>query len=328
MRTYEGLWCKRQFVPCWVIQSLCVGILGVVSSLLVGASTVVLTAGRGSNGFTWLGFTVDEVAKVTMFVHHLLLVRIMLILCFCRVVGSLMLTFCIVTLAFDITECMLYRKCRLSPAIVLIFGCIKTIMWLMYFIFVVWVATRGTPSPLDLILGIILVTTSIGQVVLGATYTHKQRKGLLGRGNYTDLEEEGKKRVKPVSIPRSNTWRKSIPATTIDSQDWLRRSNGYTDYESFRNSLIQAEMRRESIQQLEGMAQPEAETQTLASSSQDDSITGLASPPTSPGLTTALSHPPIHRVYQPTQNPYDFDQADLALTGFYGAGVEGETKRW
>lgn len=224
-------------------------------------------------------------------------------------------------------EGILYRRRRLSPTIVLIFACSKTIMWLIYFVTVVIVASRGSPSPIDLILGFILVTTSVGQLVLGAIYTHKQRMGLLDRGNYADLDVAGGKAENMASIPRSNTWRKSIPAITVNSRKWSQRSSEDTGYENFRNSLIEAEMRRESLQELDAAAQPAAETQTLASSNYDASTVEFASPPPSPDLTTVLSHPPVHRVYSPAYSTYDFDQADLALTGFYGARVDGETRR-
>jgi hypothetical protein len=208
-------------------------------------------------------------------------------------------------------------------------ACIKTIIWLVYFFFVVVAAARGSPSPLDLILGIILVTTSGGQVILGAIYTHKQRKEGIDRGEYADLGLEEGKGKNMASIPRSKSWRESIPAITVNSREWSRRSSEETGFENFRNSLVEAEKRRRSAQELEATDGLAVETQTLASSNYDTSTWANASPPQSPGLTTVLSHPPIKRTYSPAESTYEFDQADLALTGFYGgSGVEGETKRF
>ncbi|KAH8200047.1 hypothetical protein TruAng_005769 [Truncatella angustata] len=131
-----------------------------------------------------------------------------------------------------------------------------------------------------------------------------------------------------ATLPRSKTWRKSIPAITITSREWAKRNSEETDYESYRNSLIEAEVRRRSVQELEGADEPAAETQTLASSNYDASTWAAASPPQSPPLATVLSAPPLRKTYSPAYSSYHFDQADLALTGFYGAGNEGETRRF
>ncbi|KAM0811241.1 hypothetical protein AB5N19_11597 [Seiridium cardinale] len=310
MHTHEGIWRKRQLVPCWIIQGISVCVLGVIASLLVGASTIVLTTGGGKDGFTWLGLGVDDLARVAI------------------IVGSVLLAFCVLTLVFDITEAALYKRRRLSPTLLLAFSCIKTAMWITYLVFVVIAAAKGSPSALDLVLGIILVTTSISQVILGAIYTHKQRKGLLDRGKYADLGTNGRNTDNMASIPRSKTWRESIPAITVNSREWSKRGSEDTDYESFRNSLIEAEQRRETLQELEAAGeQLAAETRTLASSNYDASTWAATTPPQSPGLTTVLSHPPIKRTYSPADSTYDeFEQADLTLSGFYGSGVEGQTR--
>ncbi|KAI1843461.1 hypothetical protein JX266_010287 [Neoarthrinium moseri] len=299
MRTYAGLWRKRQFIPCWVLQGISVAILGVVASLLVGASTVVLAMGKGHEGFSWLGYSVDDLARVAV------------------VVGSILLVFCIVTLAMCSAEVALYKTRKLSPVILLSFSCVKTFIWIVYFVAVLLAAAKGSPSALDLIIGIILVTTSIGQVVLSVTYTLKQRKGLLDRGDYADVESGGARNM--ASLPRSNTWRKSIPAITVNSRELTD-----TGYESYRNSAVSVSKHRDSE---DSTAAIELDTRTMASSNYEDSAWTLASPPTSPGLTTVLSHPPIKRMYSPAEISDDLDRVDLALTGYYGVGLEGQTRR-
>ncbi|KAF7537528.1 hypothetical protein G7054_g3703 [Neopestalotiopsis clavispora] len=259
-------------------------------------------------------------------------------------IGTVLLVFCILTLALCATEAILYKASRLRPALLLAFACIKTTIWLVFFFFVVVSAAHGAPSPLNLIIAIMLAVTSVGQLVLGAIYTHKLQKSIHDRGRYADLESEGSGKAAPnmATLPRSNTWRKSIPAVTVTSRQWSPRSSieeeeDITDYESYRNSLLQAEnLRTGGAHEL---AVPEsspltstavkAETRTIASSDYEASIlSGVVSPPTSPGLATTLSPPPIQKSYSPASNTYEFDQADLAITGFYGSGYEGDTRRF
>lgn len=254
----------------------------------------------------------------------------------------MLLVFCILTIALGATEAVLYKASRLRPALLLAFACIKTTIWLVFFFFVVVSAAHGAPSPLNLILAIMLATTSVGQLILSAIYTHKLQRSIQDRGRYGNLGLEGGKAAAMVTtenlatLPRSNTWRKSIPAITITSRQWSPRSSleeeqeeDITDYESYRNSLLQAENMRTGGSTHE-LAAPQGdraeETRTLASSNYDASTFGVVSPPTSPGMVTTLSPPPIRTSYSPASNTYDFDQADLAITGFYGSGYEGETK--
>ncbi|KAK6224007.1 hypothetical protein LQW54_000153 [Pestalotiopsis sp. IQ-011] len=261
-------------------------------------------------------------------------------------IGAVLLVFCILTLVLGATEAVLYKSSRLRPALLLAFACIKTTIWLVFFFFVVVSAAHGAPSPLNLILAIMLATTSVGQLVLGALYTHKLQRSIQDRGRYGNLGLEGGKASamttteNQATLPRSNTWRKSIPAITITSRQWSPRSSleeeqeeDITDYERYRNSLLQAENTRtggsnSSTQELAAAAPGDRaeETRTLASSNYDASSFGVVSPPTSPGMVTTLSPPPIRTTYSPASNTYDFDQADLAITGFYGSGYEGETK--
>lgn len=207
---------------------------------------------------------------------------------------------------------------------------VKTTIWLAYLLFVIAMAARGSPSPLDLIIGIVLSVTSVGQLALGAAYTHKQRTGLLDRGDYADLETGGEKDENKASLPRSKSWRESIPAISINSREWQRKHSSETDYESFRNSLIEAENRLYNQQGITTTLELAAETRTLASSNYDALTLAGPSPPQSPGLVTVLSHPPVKRAYSPADSTFrEFEQADLALSGFYGGSkLEGETRRF
>jgi hypothetical protein len=246
-----------------------------------------------------------------------------------RVIGSILLVFSGITLILCAVEFVLCRRQKLSPVTLLVSSCIKFVMWMIYFVFVCIAAARGAPSALDLVLGIILVTTSLGQVVLGANYAIKHRKSGVARGHYQDVE--GGQTDNMASIPRSKTWRASIPAVTVNSREFNAED---LSYESFRASLMEAEALRESReargldQALRRESPQEAETQTLASSIYDESTATwtIATPPRSPSLGTELSHPPV-AAYSDLR-VYDFEQADLALSGFYGSSTtEGETRR-
>lgn len=201
-----------------------------------------------------------------------------------------------------------------------------------YLVFVCFAAVKGSPSPLDLVLGIILVVTTVGQIVLATNYVIRQRRDNANRGRYKDVEGGQSWRPSNMAmIPRSKTWRASVPMITITSREFNAED---MSYENFRNAHSETEDMRQQRRMREierALRRPstvdDPETQTLASTEYEESTTTwtLATPPQSPA---GLTHPPVIGQVYSQDHMDEFDQADISLTGFYGStATEGETRR-
>lgn len=90
-----------------------------------------------------------------------------------------MLALGIGTLLLCIIEVALYARRRLNPIFLLTSACVKTLVWVAYFVLCIIAAAVGTVSVLDIIVSLVLAAASIAQLVLGAVYTHRKRRGLL-----------------------------------------------------------------------------------------------------------------------------------------------------
>ncbi|KAI0171568.1 hypothetical protein BJ166DRAFT_623040 [Pestalotiopsis sp. NC0098] len=167
MRRYEGLWHKRQLVPCWVLQCLAAGVFLIAAGLLLAAAAYVRENEDDVSDYTYYGYNLDQ------------------LLTYAAATGSVILVFSVCTIVFDIVECVLYARRVLSPVALLVLAVLKTAAWGAYFILSIVSAAGGSVSWLDLLLSAILVSTSLSQLVLGARFTHRLRKGALdNRGTY------------------------------------------------------------------------------------------------------------------------------------------------
>ncbi|KAI1867445.1 hypothetical protein JX265_007247 [Neoarthrinium moseri] len=166
MRRYEGIWRKAQLVPCWVLQCLASGIFLIAAGLLIAAAAYVSQHSVDSD-YTYYGYTADDLAK------------------FAAISGGVIFALAIITIIFDIIECVLYARRTLSPVLLLVFAVLKTLAWGVYFVLAIIAAASGTFSWVDFLLSLVLVATSLVQLVFGAKNTHRKRKGTLdNRGNY------------------------------------------------------------------------------------------------------------------------------------------------
>ncbi|ETS82011.1 hypothetical protein PFICI_07013 [Pestalotiopsis fici W106-1] len=167
MRRYEGLWHKRQLVPCWILQCLAAGVFLIASGLLLAAAAYV-KKNETDLDYSYYGYSTDQ------------------LLTYAAAAGSVILVFSVCTIVFDIVECVLYARRVLSPVALLVLAVLKTAAWGAYFILAIVSAAQGSASWLDLFLSAVLVSTALSQLILGARFTHRLRKGTLdNRGNYS-----------------------------------------------------------------------------------------------------------------------------------------------
>ncbi|KAI0121235.1 hypothetical protein BJ170DRAFT_152359 [Xylariales sp. AK1849] len=165
MRQYEGIWRKRQLVPCWILQVICAAIFALAAGLLLAA------AGYVSNNsvdldYQYYGYSEDDLVA------------------YAAITGGVILAFALFTVIFDIIEAILYAKRKLNPVLLLTFACLKTLAWGIYLVLTIVSAAKGSFSTLDFLLSLILVGTSVIQLIFGAKFTHQKRKGRLDRGHY------------------------------------------------------------------------------------------------------------------------------------------------
>jgi hypothetical protein len=166
MRRYENIWHKRQLVPCWVLQCLASGIFLIAAGLLIAAAAYIKNHDVDSD-YRYYGYSADELAN------------------YAAAAGAITFVFGFATIIIDIIEAVLYARRVLSPVVLLVFAVLKTLAWGIYFVLAIISAARGSVSWLDFLLGLIVVGTSIIQLVLGAKYTHRRNKGTLdNRGTY------------------------------------------------------------------------------------------------------------------------------------------------
>lgn len=169
MRKYEGIWHKRQLVPCWILQCIASGIFMIAAGLLIAAAAYI-KKNEGDvdlSNYSYYGYSASDLAT------------------YAGVTGGVIFGLALFTMIFDIVEAVLYARRVLSPVLLLVFACLKTLAWGAYFVLSIISAVRGSVGWLDLLLSLVLALTSLTQLVLGAKYTHRKRKGTLdNRGNY------------------------------------------------------------------------------------------------------------------------------------------------
>ncbi|KAI1077694.1 hypothetical protein F5B20DRAFT_583106 [Whalleya microplaca] len=171
MRRFEGIWRKRQLLPCWILQMLCAAIFTVIACLLLAAAGYIRSHGTTRTSSThYYGFTRQE------------------LIVYANATGAVVLVLSIGTILFDLIEAVLFAKRRLDPVLLLSFACVKTLVWTVYFILSIIAAASGTLSALDLVLSLVLAITSVTQLIFGAKYTHRKRKNTLHRGDNAKSE--------------------------------------------------------------------------------------------------------------------------------------------
>ncbi|KAI2622372.1 hypothetical protein GGR54DRAFT_638707 [Hypoxylon sp. NC1633] len=175
MQRYEGVWRKRNLLPCWILQMLCGTIYAVIAAVLLAAAANVQRHEDDpqfySTQYDYYGYSASQLVE------------------YAQITGAVVLVLGIGTLILDSVEITLFARRRLSPVLLLSTACIKTLVWGVYFILTICAAATGSISAADLILGLILVLTSSEQLVLGAIYTHRKRKGLLSNSGSTKRAE-------------------------------------------------------------------------------------------------------------------------------------------
>ncbi|KAF3065760.1 hypothetical protein GL218_09369 [Daldinia childiae] len=180
MRRYEGIWRKRDLLPFWILQIFFIVISIVAAALLfVGASSLEQqeseTESSGIFKIVYLGYEADKLVRYT------------------RITGTITLVLDVGTLIFDIIEVMLYAGGRLNPVILLSFACIKTLIWSAYFIIAIITTASGSIlGAFGLLIGVVPVITSIGQLAWGIIYTNRKRNGQLStRSNHNSVRDNG-----------------------------------------------------------------------------------------------------------------------------------------
>jgi hypothetical protein len=169
MRRYENIWHKRQLVPCWILQCIAAGIFMIAAGLLIAAASYIKNNEDelDLSDYNYYGYSSDE------------------LITYAAALGGVIFGLSICTIVFDIVECVLYARRVLSPVALLVLAVLKTLAWGAFLVLVIISAAKGSVSWLDILLGVVLVATSLSQLILGAKYTHRQRKGTLdNRGNY------------------------------------------------------------------------------------------------------------------------------------------------
>ncbi|KAI0103530.1 hypothetical protein F4814DRAFT_431738 [Daldinia grandis] len=93
--------------------------------------------------------------------------------------ASLQIAITGLNIIMDIIEIILISKKRMPPALFLTSACIKTAVWGIIFILNVIAL-----SVLSIILTIVLLATSLTQLIHAAIIVHRKRRGTLTGGNY------------------------------------------------------------------------------------------------------------------------------------------------
>lgn len=168
MRRYEHIWHKRQLVPCWILQCIASGVFAIAAGLILAAAAYVKRNDvELSTSYSYHGYSASQLVD------------------YAAITGGVILGLALATIIFAVTECVLYARRVLNPVTLLVLASLKTLAWGAYFILSIVSAARGSVSWLDLLLSLVLTSTSLTQLVLGAKYTRQKRNGTLdNRGNY------------------------------------------------------------------------------------------------------------------------------------------------
>ncbi|KAL7620138.1 hypothetical protein AAE478_009131 [Parahypoxylon ruwenzoriense] len=162
MQRYEGIWRKRYLLPSWIL------IVFAVSACLLLVTAAWVQRRRRSHRYDltvywYYGYSAKELVR------------------YARITGGVVLGISIGTIVLSIAEGVLYAHRRLSPVLLLSLASVKTLIWGAYFVISVVSAVARSASMLDLALSLVLESTSVQLLVLGAVFTHRVHKGLLGR---------------------------------------------------------------------------------------------------------------------------------------------------
>jgi hypothetical protein len=168
MRRFENIWRKWALVPIWILQCIASGVFMVAAGLIIAAAAYVKQNDSDLDlDYDYHGYSAKELVD------------------YAAVTGGVIFAFAICTIIFDIVECVLYARRVLSPVTVLVTSTLKLLAWGAYLILAIISAVRGSVGWLDILLSAVLVSTSLRQLIMGAQYTHRMRKGTLdNRGTY------------------------------------------------------------------------------------------------------------------------------------------------
>ncbi|KAI1372340.1 hypothetical protein F4677DRAFT_463348 [Hypoxylon crocopeplum] len=165
MQRYYGIWRKRDMLPLWILQMLCALIFAMVAGLLL-ASAAYIESHQRDSAYDGIGYDSYRYTRSQAIEYA-------------RTTGGVVLGLGLSTAILDVVEIALYARHQLSPVLLLSFACVKTLVWGAYSVLSIIGAATGAISVLDLVLGLVLMLTSITQIVLGAVNTHRKRKGTL-----------------------------------------------------------------------------------------------------------------------------------------------------
>ncbi|OQO07532.1 hypothetical protein B0A48_07229 [Cryoendolithus antarcticus] len=157
MQPQQQIWSKRVLVPFWIVQSIGFAIILIVACL--GFSVIKDIDSNDTLTSEYDGQTLDDAERLL------------------KIGAGILLGLSVVSIILNITEIVLYARKRLTPTIHLSSVCVKTVLWVFYFILTAIGAARG--SGVGFILAIALVATCLGQLIYGSVIVHRKRKGKL-----------------------------------------------------------------------------------------------------------------------------------------------------
>ncbi|KAI6081567.1 hypothetical protein F4821DRAFT_24915 [Hypoxylon rubiginosum] len=120
----------------------------------------------------------------------------------------------LLNIVFNIIEIVLIKRKSMPPALYLSFACIKTTIWGIIFIL-----NLISLSVISIILTLVLLATSLMQLIYGAILVHRKRKGTLRGGNYA-----------PAVNPQGNNLEGGYGAPPQQSGYYYPPPNANTEY--------------------------------------------------------------------------------------------------
>ncbi|KAJ1324479.1 hypothetical protein MN608_10544 [Microdochium nivale] len=164
---YANIWGKRHNLAAWILQT--------IASLII------------------LGWFIYSMVRVASWANGLIIIDAILVIIF---VGS--------TLIFNLVEVILYCKGTLNPVVLLVFAVFKTLFWgFMFFVTLIAHARSARTriiDPISLVTSLVLFGTAVSQLVIGAIFVHRKRKGTLrdaraGRAGHNVSDQAAKDAV-------------------------------------------------------------------------------------------------------------------------------------
>ncbi|OTB02686.1 hypothetical protein M426DRAFT_322444 [Hypoxylon sp. CI-4A] len=167
MRRGNGTLQLQQLVVAWFFQITSAVVLAVFCCLLLAAAADL------ERHHSYFGYSSDRLIN------------------YGRIEGSVILALSLATIIVDLAEIVLFAKRRLNPILLLSLACIKTTVWLAYFIVCVVSAANKAINPPNLVLSVMLAATSIRQLIYSTIVTHRFLEG--SSPNQASVEEGGVK---------------------------------------------------------------------------------------------------------------------------------------